>query len=114
MYNVYALLVAGAVLAAAGTALAGEPTGRYQGAEGSAPQGIEQSLFANSGTARGGYVTASAVNDGIPASQDLAPSAVAVRSLGRGGDVVTANIPGSVNDEIQFATRVNEQLALRQ
>jgi hypothetical protein len=114
MYNVYALLLAGAVLAAAGTAFAGEPTGRYQGAEGSAPQGVEQSYFAASSAARGGYVTASTANDVVPASQDLAPSAVAIRNIGRGGDVVTANIPGSVNDEIQFATRVNDQIALRQ
>lgn len=99
MYNVFALLIAGAVLAMAGTAFAGEPTGRYQGAVGSLPEGVEQVYFDN-GT--NGYYTAAAA-EAIPAATNQESVTVALRNVGR-ALVVTANVPGSVS-EVQLASR---------
>lgn len=114
MTNIYALLIAGTVLAFAGTAFAGEPTGRYQGAEGQVPSGVEQAAVDHTG--RGGFVTASAAEKFGPASEELGQTEFALRSVGRGGNVVTANLPGSVETAIQIALeqRRNQQLASRQ
>ena len=101
MYNVFALLIAGVVLAAASSAFAGEPTGRYQGAEGQAPQGVDQPAAVQA--PRGGYVTAAASGQ-IVAGRPLGESEVALRTVGR-GLVATATMPGSVEDQIRLASR---------
>jgi hypothetical protein len=101
MYNIIALLVAGAVLAVAGTAFAGEPTGRYTGAVGSLPQGVEQA-YADYSEVGGGYVTAAFAQD-IPAGQVQGDVDVALRNVGR-ALVVTASIPGGV-DNVRLASR---------
>ena len=93
MYTLYSLFIAGIVLAAAGSAFAGEPTGRYQGAEGSAPVGAEQ-VYADDSTVGGGYVT-STFADGIPAAEKTSNVAVSVRSVGR--SIVVTAIPAPSN-----------------
>jgi len=102
MYNILALLIAGTVLAVAGSAFAGEPTGRYQGAVGSLPQGVEQ-VYADDSQVGGGWVTASFAQD-IPAGQSGEDVSVALRSVGR-ALVVTANVPGGAPSDVQLASR---------
>jgi len=101
MQNIIALLVAGAVLAAAGTAFAGEPTGRYQGAQGTPPVGLAE-IASGAEASHGGFVTSARADRIGPAGEQLGETAIALRSVGR-GFAVTANIPGGVADEIQYA-----------
>lgn len=93
MYTLFSLFIAGIVLAAAGTAFAGEPTGRYKGAEGSAPVGAEQ-VYADDSAVGGGYVT-STFADGIPAAEKTSNVAVSVRNLGRSIVLTTNPVPSS-------------------
>jgi len=114
MTNILALLLAGAVLAAASTAFAGEPTGRYQGAEGHAPATVDQVATGN--VARGGYVTAAA-GEQIIAGQDVGATEFALRNTGRGGNVASATLPGNVETAIQIALahrQAQVELASRQ
>jgi len=101
MFNILALLVAGAVLAAAGTVFAGEPTGRYQGAVGSVPQGVEQVFVDHSDNRT--YETASR-SDEVPAGQEDSRVTITLRNVGR-ALVATATVPGSVPSDVQLASR---------
>ena len=92
MYALVSLFIAGFVLALAGTAFAGEPTGRYQGAEGSTPVGAEQ-VYADDSEVGGGYVT-STFAEGIPDAQSSNKVAVAVRNVGRSLVVTAIPTPG--------------------
>jgi hypothetical protein len=74
-----ALLVASLVLVASGAAYAGEPTGRFQGAAGTTPQGAEQVYFDNGG---GTNYTAAKAGD-IPWANGAATNAVEQHVLGR-------------------------------
>lgn len=82
MYALVSLFIAGFVLALAGTAFAGEPTGRYQGAEGSKPAGAEQ-VYADNSEVGGGYVTSSFAEGIPPAEQGPSKVSVAIRNAGR-------------------------------
>jgi hypothetical protein len=55
----------GLVMLSAGLAYAGEPTGRYNGADGSSPDGAEQVQFANFGNATNSHYMPSDA-DNIP------------------------------------------------
>ena len=85
MNKTLALTVAGLVLMASGAAFAGEPTGRFQGAQGQAPLGAEQVYFDNGGSTN--YTAVKAAD--IPWAQG-AQALSAEHALGRvmviGGD----------------------------
>jgi len=95
MDNIVALLVAGVVLAAAGTAFAGEPTGRYQGQPTSAPYGAEQ-VYAD--YSHVGQAGPAAVKD-IPAGTGGEQVDIALHNVGR-ALMVKANTSGTVDLEL--------------
>jgi len=98
MENIVALLVAGVILAAAGTAFAGEPLGRYnaQPGPGTLPGGVEQVYADYSHVGQSGPAVVKDIPEG---TGDNVGVGVALRNVGR-ALMVSANTPGSYDVEL--------------
>ncbi len=105
MTRLTSLVAASVVLVASSAALAGEPTGRYQGAIGSVPNGMEQVYVDHSGAGRGGVTAAFAAN--IPAGQgDYGNHGFALLQLhGRAYMVTAMSVPNDDDSSVRLASR---------
>ena len=104
MTRLTSLIAASAVLVASNAAFAMEPTGRYQGAIGSVPNGVEQVYLDHSNVTRGGVTAAFAAN--IPAGQgDYGNHGFALLQLhGRAYSVTAMSVPNDDDSSVRLAS----------
>ena len=98
MNRIVSALALTATLVASTAAFAGEPTGRYQGAVGQVPDGVEQAAtFEHSYAGRGGVTAVAAAN--IPAAQNVGEHEYALlQQHGRAFNVSAMDVPNGAAD----------------
>jgi hypothetical protein len=101
MNRFVSILALGATLVASSAAFAGEPTGRYQGAVGSVPDGVEQVYFDHFSNGRGG-VTAS-VAENIPAASISDHAFALLQPHGRAYTVTAFSVPTTSDNDVRLA-----------
>jgi hypothetical protein len=101
MNRIVSLLAVGVVLATSSVALAGEPTGRYQGAVGSVPEGVEQVYVQSSSGQRG---VSAAFAENIPAAQSTDHAFALLQNHGRGYTVTAFSTTNDVGNDVRLAS----------
>jgi len=101
MNRFVSILALGTTLMASSAAFAGEPTGRYQGAVGSVPDGVEQVYFDHSSNGRGGVTASVAAN--IPAASNSDHVFALLQPHGRAYMVTAFSIPTTSDNDVRLA-----------
>lgn len=101
MNRLISVFAIGAILVFSNSALAGEPTGRYQGAVGSLPASIEQVYVEHAPGARG--VTA-AFAENIPAAQIGDHAFALLQNHGRAYAVTAMSVPDYSDNDVRLAS----------